>query len=64
MATLITGYRKILLAPTPVPTPTGTMASLPMRWDHIGYVALGSFGVLVFGYGLFNRFKWRFVERP
>jgi hypothetical protein len=30
----------------------------------LGLAALTSFGFLVFGYWMFNRMKWRFVERP
>ena len=65
MAALATGYRKILLAPVPVPIgETKVQQPLPLEWNYIGVAALLSFATMVYGYWLFNRVKWRFVERP
>lgn len=68
MATLCTAYKKVLLASVPVPAGRGDAATvlpgLPIDWPMIGLAGLTSFGFLVFGYWMFNRMKWRFVERP
>ncbi len=72
VATLSTSYRKILLAPQPVEvksmvnnTPVlHTYPALPMDWTMLGITAIFSFGLLIFGYWMFNRLKWKFVERP
>ncbi|RYG28477.1 ABC transporter permease, partial [bacterium] len=65
MAALATAYRKVLLAPVPVPIAgRGVQAPLPLEWDYIGIAAVVSFVTLVGGYALFNRLKWGFVERP
>ncbi len=65
MATLVTAYRKVLLAPTPVPVQGGPdQQPLLLDWGMVGICASISFAILVFGYATFNRMKWRFVERP
>lgn len=68
MAMLCTAYKKTLLANTPVPTGRGAVArelpGIPLDWGMLGLAAITSFGFLVFGYWMFNRMKWRFVERP
>ena len=72
VATLSTSYRKLLLAPQTVEmrvTRDGhpaveTYPALPMDWAMLGISAVLSFGILIFGYNLFNRLKWKFVERP
>lgn len=65
VATLCTAYRKILLAPQPVDIGAKQkIASLPLDWTMLGITALTSFCILLFGYWLFNRMKWKFVERP
>ena len=65
MAALATGYRKILLAPTPVRvSDRGFATPLPLDWIYIGVAGLTSSVVLVLGYAYFNRVKWKFVERP
>ena len=72
VATLSTSYRKLLLAPQPVEmrvtthgvTTVTAYPALPMDWTLFGITALISFGLLIFGYHLFNRLKWKFVERP
>lgn len=64
IATLSTAYRKILLAPQPVFVEGRQVPALPMDWPMFALCALVSFGALIGGYALFNRLKWRFVERP
>ena len=69
IAVLTTAYRKILLAPIKVPirNPDGKPLdadTLPMAWDYVAYSFVLSFLIMVGGYALFNRMKWRFVERP
>ena len=70
LATLCTAYRKVWLAPVDVPISPPeapvkiVQPALPMDWGLFLVTAAISFGVLVFGYHVFNRMKWRFVERP
>jgi ABC-type polysaccharide/polyol phosphate export permease len=64
MATLCTAYRKLLLAPQPVNVGGGTVPASPIDLPMLGIATLVSFVVLIFGYSVFNRMKWRFVERP
>lgn len=64
MATLCTAYRKLLLAPQPVNVGGGTVPASPIDLPMLGVATFISFSVLVFGYSVFNRMKWRFVERP
>ncbi len=65
VATLSTAYRKVLVAPQPVVTSSGPpLDPLPFDWTMLGVTALFSFGLLFIGYHVFNRMKWRFVERP
>lgn len=65
MATLATVYRKILLADGQVHVTESVivpMARFP--WVLFGLTVMISFGMLVFGYHVFNRMKWKFVEKP
>jgi ABC-type polysaccharide/polyol phosphate export permease len=64
VAMLSVAYRKLLLAPQPVEFRGKTYDPLPLDWGLLGVTALTSFLLLVGGYALFNRLKWRFVERP
>lgn len=69
VAMLCTAYRKILVAPQPVEMKDATghltaLPSLPMDWALFGITGLTSVVFLVIGYAVFNRLKWRFVERP
>jgi ABC-type polysaccharide/polyol phosphate export permease len=67
-AMLSTAYRKILVAPQDVKIPQGsqveTIPWLPLDWPFLGLTAVTCFAILIAGYALFNRLKWRFVERP
>jgi lipopolysaccharide transport system permease protein len=64
IASLSHAYRKVLLAPTDVKVRGEIATPLPMPWDYVAYCFCFSLFVLVFGYWLFNRMKWKFVERP
>jgi ABC-2 type transport system permease protein len=71
IAMICTGYRKAWLAPVDVPIGPKidgqvqqVQGALPMDWGLFLIAATISFGILVFGYNVFNRMKWRFVERP
>ncbi|MFZ4508617.1 MAG: ABC transporter permease [Fimbriimonas sp.] len=64
IAMLVTAYKKVLVASSPVVVSGEKVPALPLDWGLLGVAALVSFGVLVLGYSVFNRLKWRFVERP
>jgi len=64
VATLCTSYRKVLLAPQKVDIGSGWVEPLKLDWMLLGIAGLVSLGTLIFGYWLFNRVKWKFVERP
>lgn len=64
LAALCHGYRKILLAPTDVKIGGQIATASPIPWKYIGFSGLVAFCLMVFGYWLFNRLKWKFVERP
>lgn len=71
IAMLCTAYRKVWLAPVDVPigekingVPQAVQPALPLDWGLFLITAAVSVGVLAFGYHVFNRMKWRFVERP
>lgn len=60
LATIVTSYRKLLLAPQPV----DGIPPLPFDWALFGTAAGVSVATLILGYAAFNRLKWKFVERP
>lgn len=68
IAMLMTGYRKIMLDPQPIPAFRGGEArhieSLPLDWGLIAVAAAVCFATLLYGYWFFNKKKWQFVERP
>lgn len=64
VAMLCTGYRKVLLDPQPVVMGKDSVDALPLDWGLLAACAVTSFAVLWLGYAVFNRLKWRFVERP
>lgn len=65
VAMLCTAYRKVMVAPQPVDLgKDGIVAPLPLDWGLLGITALTSLFLLWLGYAVFNRLKWRFVERP
>lgn len=68
LAQLATMYRKVLLAPGQIEISENKMSKLvpmlPVDWTMFGVTVVTSFGLLIFGYWVFNRMKWRFVEKP
>jgi len=64
MATLCSAFRQVLLAPQG-PIYNGVQQK-PVPLEPYHYVSLTVFAVaiLIYGYHLFNKLKWRFVERP
>lgn len=64
VATLCTAYRKSILDPQPVTVGGVQYPPIGMDWKYIAIAFVVSIGVLLTGYGVFNRMKWRFVERP
>ncbi len=67
IASLSTAYRQCLLAPPNpgIPVSGGRIHTpLPIHWGWIAYDAVVGVVLLVVGYALFNRLKWKFVERP
>ncbi len=65
---LCNAYRKILLAPQQVLYQDGKQSTwiqpLPIEWGYIAYAGAISLTVFFIGYTVFNRVKWKFVERP
>jgi len=68
IAMLMTAYRKVMLDPQEVTVSRdGAVLDypyLPLDWTMVGVSAAVAIGTLVFGYWLFNKKKWQFVERP
>ena len=64
IAALCHGFRKILLAPVDVPVGAEVAKAMPPPWNYIGIAGVVSVLTLLLGYSLFNRLKWKFVERP
>lgn len=64
VAMLCTAYRKVLVAPQDVKVGEEILKPLPLDWTLLSITFLVSLVLLVGGYALFNRLKWRFVERP
>lgn len=64
VAMLCTAYRKVLVPPQPVQVGENFYPALPLDWGLLGITAAMSLAALIGGYAMFNRMKWRFVERP
>jgi lipopolysaccharide transport system permease protein len=73
VAHLCTAYKKSILAPydprvispgTTPPNEVVQVGSIPISWKYLGVTGITCFLILYLGYALFNRLKWRFVERP
>ena len=64
VATLCTAYRKSILDPQAVTVGGIEYSPIGMDWKYIAIAFVVSVGVLIAGYSVFNRMKWRFVERP
>ena len=57
-------YRKALVAPVPTMSAGGMGLPMGMPWKYLAVHSVGAVFVFLFGYWLFNRLKWKFVERP
>lgn len=66
LADLSIAYRKALLPGTAVKIINSTEQAQPspMPWPWLAYASVVSVLTLILGYHVFNRLKWRFVERP
>ncbi len=68
IAMLMTAYRKVMLDPQPIVMTrdgqTHEAGVLPLDPVLMTICAITCFGTLIFGYYLFNKKKWQFVERP
>ena len=64
IAMLCTAYRKVLVAPQIVDMRGERLEPLPLDWGLFGISALVSVLLLVFGFQVFNKLQWKFVERP
>jgi lipopolysaccharide transport system permease protein len=73
VATLCTAYRKAILDPQPVKVSTHSPSGqtidamyppIGMDWKYIAIAFVVSVSILLIGYRVFNRLKWKFVERP
>ena len=64
MATLCSAFRQVLLAPQG-PVYNGVQQKpIGLEPYHYVWLTVFSFGILIWGYHLFNKLKWKFVERP
>jgi ABC-type polysaccharide/polyol phosphate export permease len=59
LAILSESYRKAILSKS-----DQLATNLPFDWRYLLVSAVISFATLYFGYAMFNRLKWKFVERP
>lgn len=65
IASLSSAYRKVLVAPPEFIVVQGhQIKPLPLNFMWLGYSAFASILILIVGYTMFNRLKWKFVERP
>jgi lipopolysaccharide transport system permease protein len=68
VAMLLAAYRKVMLAPQDVTMSRDgvvhTFDVIPLDWRLLGVCACVCIATLWFGYSLFNKKKWQFVERP
>jgi lipopolysaccharide transport system permease protein len=65
MTAIVTAYRRALVVPGSVDVgpPEGLVPPLPFQWGLFAYSVAASVVILLAGLALFNRLKWRFVER-
>lgn len=65
LSMLAWAFKKTLVPPGRIDVGEPEMVNqLDMHWGLFGANIVISFGLLIFGYWMFNRLKWKFVERP
>jgi lipopolysaccharide transport system permease protein len=68
ISTWITAFRKVLVPEGKIEVIQNGVAVKvgpdPFNYPMVAVACVTSFAMLIFGYWLFNRMKWRFVERP
>lgn len=64
LAPMVTTFRKTLLPSSQVDIGGTLVDQQSFNWGFFAYFAVVSIIALVGGYAVFNRMKWRFVERP
>jgi ABC-type polysaccharide/polyol phosphate export permease len=64
VAVLATAYKQVLIKPGPIDIGGEQVAAQPLPIAIYAIAAIGSVALCIAGYALFNRMKWRFVERP
>ncbi|MBL8088451.1 MAG: ABC transporter permease [Chthonomonas sp.] len=64
VAMICTAFRKVLVAPVDPKIGDRVLPYLPLDVPLLLVASAISFLVLIGGYAVFNRMKWRFVERP
>lgn len=65
ISALCVAYRKTLLAPVKIKYGDNAYyAPIPMDWNYVWSTLAISIVVLIYGYRVFNKLKWTFVERP
>lgn len=68
IATMLTAFRKVLVPSGEIQVIRDGVATKigpdGFNYPMVALACVVSFAMLVWGYGLFNRMKWRFVERP
>jgi len=68
VAALVNAYRQVLVKPGPIEVKSHDVIvkQLPFDFHPLGLIPLALVAVIILflGYHVFNRMKWRFVERP
>lgn len=64
VAVIATAYKQILIKPGPIDIGGSQVPAQLLPWPMYAMTAAIAVAVFVGGYALFNRMKWRFVERP
>ncbi len=64
VAVLATSYKQVLIKPGPIDIGGEQVAAQPLPTALYAITAIMAVALCIGGYGLFNRMKWRFVERP
>lgn len=64
VAVMCTSYRKVILDPQNVDVGGTMRQAIGLSWKHVGFSTVLAIAIMIFGYWMFNRLKWKFVERP